>query len=178
MPRSPEPRPSAGTGTVRAGRTSAALTAETRAFLEHARRAHLATASATGQPHVVPVCFAVLDAHTIAFAIDDKPKAASRTLKRLRNLEENPRFALVADRWSESWRRLGYVLVSGTAARTSDARRRASAVRALRARYPQYREMGLDARRHEVVLLAIERVHAWGRIVARRASRGASAPSA
>jgi PPOX class probable F420-dependent enzyme len=112
----------------------------------------------------VPVCFAVLGARTLAFAIDDKPKAAGRTPKRLRNLDENPRFALVADRWSESWRRLGYVLVSGTASRARDVRRRAAAVRALRARYPQYVAMDLDAGRHEVLLLAIERVHAWGRI--------------
>ena len=168
MPRSPDARPRVGTAAARAGRSSAALTAETRAFLEEARRAHLATASAAGEPHVVPVCFAVLDVRTVAFAVDDKPKAANRTLKRLRNLDENPRFALVADRWSESWRRLGYVLVSGTAARATDPRRRGAAVRALRARYPQYREMGLDARRHEIVLLAIDRVHAWGRIAVRR----------
>ena len=96
MPRSPEARPGGGTAAARAGRTSTALTAETRAFLEEARRAHLATASAAGEPHVVPVCFAVLDVRTVAFAVDDKPKAANRTLKRLRNLDENPRFALVA----------------------------------------------------------------------------------
>ncbi|MBY0274438.1 TIGR03668 family PPOX class F420-dependent oxidoreductase, partial [Candidatus Binatia bacterium] len=142
------------------------LDRDTRAFVERARRAHLATASATAEPHVVPLCFAVLDARTLAFAVDDKPKPAGRTLKRLRNVAENPRFALVIDRWSEDWRRLGYVLISGRAQHEPDARRRASAVRALRARYPQYRAMDLDARRHQIVLLEVERVHAWGRIAA------------
>ena|GEM_PF-536715 len=161
----------APTGDSPAGRTSAALTVDTRAFLEQARRAHLATTSGRGAPHVVPVCFAVLDAHTLAFAIDDKPKAVGRTLRRVRNLEENPRFSLVVDRWSEDWRRLAYVLISGTAARASDARRCAAAVRALRRRYPQYRAMRLDPRTHDVVLLVIGRVHAWGRVGGARTKR-------
>jgi PPOX class probable F420-dependent enzyme len=156
---------------ARSGRSATALDAETRAFLETARRAQLATASAAGEPHVVPVCFAVLDARTLAFAIDDKPKAVGRALKRLRNIDENPRFALVVDRWSEDWRRLGYVLISGSAARATSAPRQAVAIRALRARYPQYRAMKLDARRHAVVVLRIERVHAWGRLAAARAIR-------
>lgn len=195
MPRSREPRRTApgaartrrpvrsAPGAASIGRTTTTLTRETRAFLGRARHGYLATASAAAAPHVVPLCFAVLDARTLAFAIDDKPKPAQRTLKRLRNLAENPRFALVVDRWSEDWRRLGYVLVSGRAAPSVDARRRAGAVRALRARYPQYRAMALDAHRHEIVLLEVERVHAWGRIVpsparmpGRRESSGGRSP--
>jgi PPOX class probable F420-dependent enzyme len=115
-------------------------------------------------PHVVPVCFAVVDPCTLVFAIDDKPKAAGRPLKRLRNLEENPRFALVVDVWDEDWSGLGYVLVSGRGSVVTDRARRSSAIGALRARYPQYVAMGLDAHRHPVVELAIERVHRWGRL--------------
>ncbi len=139
------------------------LTPELRAFLERARRAHLATASAAGEPHVVPVCFALLDDATLAFAIDDKPKAAGRKLKRLRNLDENPRFALVVDHWDEDWGRLGYVLVSGRAGELGDPTRRTLALQALRARYPQYVAMGLGER-HAIVALAIEGVHSWGRL--------------
>ena len=141
-----------------------ALSDQVRAFLARARRAHLATASADGAPHVVPVCFAVLDPGTLVFAIDDKPKAPGRALKRLRNLSENPRFALVVDHWDEDWRRLGYVLVSGRGALVADAVRRGAAVQALRARYPQYVAMSLDGARHAVVALAIEHVHVWGRL--------------
>jgi len=139
------------------------LSPEVRSFLERARRAHLATASADAVPHVVPVCFAVLDEATLAFAIDDKPKAPGRSLKRLRNLKVNPRFALVVDVWDEDWSRLGYVLVSGRGAEIADPPRRAFSVRALRARYPQYVAMGLGAG-HPVVALAIDRVHVWGRL--------------
>lgn len=120
---------------------------------------------------MVPICFALLGADTIVFAIDDKPKTPGRTLKRLRNLAENARFALVVDRWSERWRQLAYVLVTGRGAPLGDTRRRAAAVRALRRRYPQYRAMQLDAARHAVIALTVERVHAWGRLAARATPR-------
>jgi PPOX class probable F420-dependent enzyme len=139
-----------------------ALSRADRAFLESLRVARLATADGAGRPHAVPVCFAVLDERTIVFAVDDKPKARARPLKRMRNLAENPSFALVADRWDEDWSRLAYVLVRGRGATCADPARRAAAVAALRARYPQYVAMGLDAARHEVVELSVERVHRWG----------------
>jgi len=142
---------------------SARLTPELRAFLERARRAHLATASGDGAPHVVPVCFALLDDATVVFAIDDKPKAPRRKLKRLRNLDANPRFALLVDHWDEDWSRLGYVLVSGRAGELGDPARRTRALQALRARYPQYVAMGLGEH-HAIVALSIEGVHPWGRL--------------
>jgi PPOX class probable F420-dependent enzyme len=143
---------------------AAELSDEVEAFLSRARRAHLATSSRAGVPHVVPICFALLDRRRVAFAIDDKPKPAGQTLKRLRNLQENPHFALLVDHWDEDWTQLGYVLLAGAAAALLDAARAAAAVQALRARYPQYVAMDLDAARHAVIELAIERVHVWGRL--------------
>jgi len=143
----------------RAPQTS--LREEDRALLDASRVAHLATASRDGRPHVVPLCYAVLDENTLVFALDDKPKAAGRTLRRMRNLAENERFALVVDRWDESWNRLAYVLVEGTGALLEDDARGAGAIEALRARYPQYVEMGLRAGAHPVVELRIESVHRW-----------------
>lgn len=139
----------------------ATLTAEDRDFLERVRLGHLATADREGRPHVVPVCFAVLDERTLAFAVDDKPKAPGRPLKRLRNLAENDRFALVVDRWVEDWGRLAYLLLTGRGVPSSDTARCEAAVAALRARYPQYVAMGLDAARHTVVELRIQTVHRW-----------------
>lgn len=138
------------------------MTDAVRTFLEGARRAHLATASAGGAPHVVPVCFAVLDEETLVFAVDDKPKDRSRPLRRLRNLAENDRFALVVDRWDEDWDRLAYALLHGRGRPLPPSDRRRAAIDALRARYPQYVDMGLGASRHEVIELRVERVHTWG----------------
>jgi PPOX class probable F420-dependent enzyme len=140
------------------------LSPQARTFLEAARVAHLATASRAGEPHVIPVCFALVDEQTLVFAIDDKPKTAGRPLKRLRNLTENDRFALVVDRWSEDWGDLAYVLVSGRGALCTDRARLATAIDRLRGRYPQYVAMRLDAERHPVVELTIDRVHEWGRV--------------
>jgi PPOX class probable F420-dependent enzyme len=133
-------------------------------FLGSARVGHLATASASAVPHVVPVCFAVVDPRTITFAIDEKPKPVARPLKRIRNLGENPRFALTVDRWDEDWSRLGYVMIFGTAAPCADPARAAAAVRRLRERYPQYVSMGLAAGKHAVLELRVERIHSWGAI--------------
>jgi hypothetical protein len=82
----------------------------------------------------------------------------------VRNLLETGRFALVVDRWDENWSRLGYVLTRGRAALCVDPARQRAAIAALRARYPQYVAMDLDAARHAIVELAVERIHVWGRL--------------
>ena len=57
---------------------------EARARFVGARVARLATVSAAGVPHLVPVTFAVIG-ERIVFAIDDKPKSTTR-LRRLDNI--------------------------------------------------------------------------------------------
>jgi nitroimidazol reductase NimA-like FMN-containing flavoprotein (pyridoxamine 5'-phosphate oxidase superfamily) len=57
--------------------------------LRLARVARFATASSSGQPHIVPVTFAVSD-RIVVIAIDHKPKTTTN-LRRLRNIKENNR---------------------------------------------------------------------------------------
>ncbi|MGH6953150.1 MAG: TIGR03668 family PPOX class F420-dependent oxidoreductase [Alphaproteobacteria bacterium] len=133
-----------------------------RLFLEGRRVAHLATADAKGAPHVVPVCFA-LAGRTLYVAIDEKPKRRDvRSLKRLRNIRENPRVALVADRYDEDWARLGWVMVRGRAEILDDGPEYHEAQRRLRARYPQLRAMALEGL--PVIAIRIARTVAWGRL--------------
>jgi len=134
------------------------LSASELLFIERRRVAHLATADASGRPHVVPVCFAYLDG-CFYIAIDEKPKRSLR-LKRLRNIEENPRVALVFDRYDEDWSRLGWVMVLGTASVIEAGPEHERAVAALRQRYPQYRSMALEGR--PVVRVTVERATSWG----------------
>lgn len=96
--------------------TFPALADDHRRFLELQRIGYLATADAQGRPHVVPVCYAV-SRNWIYITIDDKPKRTdSGSLKRLRNIAENPAVAFVADRYDdEDWSRLGWVVVRGIA---------------------------------------------------------------
>ncbi|HJQ85066.1 MAG TPA: TIGR03668 family PPOX class F420-dependent oxidoreductase [Candidatus Binatia bacterium] len=140
----------------------ASWTAAARRFLEAHRVGHLATAGADGAPHVVPVCYA-LDDEALYFVADEKPKRGpARALRRLRNVDENPRAAVVVDDWDEDWTRLAWVLVRGPARVVTDPGGHAAALALLRRRYPQYREMPLDdPARNPIVRITPERVVSW-----------------
>jgi PPOX class probable F420-dependent enzyme len=90
-----------------------------RRFAE-ARVARLATVDRAGNPHLVPICFAVdTDNHndridTIYSAVDAKPKTTP-DLKRLRNIEHNPRVTLLVDHYEDDWTQVWWVRVDGTA---------------------------------------------------------------
>ena len=128
-------------------------------FLESRRIGHLATADADGAPHVVPVCFA-LSGEAAYITIDQKPKGNPRALKRLRNIADNYRVALVADRYDEDWSRLGWVMLRGRAEILEGGVEHDTAQQLLRGRYPQYREMQLAEL--PVIAIRIERATSWG----------------
>jgi PPOX class probable F420-dependent enzyme len=121
-----------------------------------ARIARLATAGAKGQPHAVPVCFAV-DGDAIYFAVDAKPKV-TRDLKRLRNIAANPAVSILVDHYEEDWSKLWWVRVDGTARTVTDAAESAKAIRMLADRYPQYR---LSFPAGPVVSISIARMTGW-----------------
>lgn len=107
--------------------------AEARRRFSRARVARLATVSATGVPHLVPVSFAVLGSR-IVFAVDHKPKTTNR-LRRLDNIRAQPAVCLLADVYDDDWARLWWARADGTAT-ILDAD--PDAVDALAARYPAY----------------------------------------
>lgn len=128
---------------------------EARSRFAGARVARLATADATGRPHLVPIAFA-LAGDTIYSAVDAKPKR-TRALRRLANVRANPAVSLLVDHWDEEdWSRLWWVRADGRgrvlAADDPEARR---AVELLRARYPRQRAAG------EVLAVAVERWSGW-----------------
>jgi PPOX class probable F420-dependent enzyme len=115
-------------------------------FIRAARLAHLATAGADGQPHVVPICF-VFDGKDFYSPIDEKPKRTSPAkLKRVTNIQANAQTALVIDRYSENWKRLAYILIRGKAKIVHRGTAHAEAVHRLRRKYPQYRQMAIHTR--------------------------------
>ncbi len=136
---------------------------QTRRFLERQPVAHLATADATGVPHVVPICFALMG-QTLYVAIDQKPKRGDvRRLRRLRNIAENPRVAVVADHYESDWTKLGFVLAHGSARILNEGDdEHAQAVAALRDKYPQYRSMALEGR--PMIAADIVSVTSWGQL--------------
>lgn len=133
--------------------------AKQRRFVERARVAHLATANRAARPHLVPICF-VLSSGLLYTAVDLKPKKqAVPDLRRLRNMAENPRAAVLVDRYGENWKRLAFVLLHGRASLADDREAR-RAIRLLRAKYPQYRAMALESR--PIIKVRLTSAYAWG----------------
>ena len=136
------------------------LAPHVRTFVEQRRVARLATADARGRPHAVTIVYALKGSH-LYFALDAKPKAVPpERLRRVRNIAQNPRVAVIVDDYREDWRRLAYVLLEGAAALLPDGVERDRALALLRAKYRQYRGSRLppDA---PVVRVTIHRAVAW-----------------
>lgn len=118
-----------------------------------ARVARLATVGADGNPHVVPICFA-LDGDTLYTAVDAKPKS-TRALRRLANIRANPRVEVVIDHYEDDWTRLWWVRLAGRARVVeSDPR----GLELLRAKYPQYRD---DPPPGPFVVVTVESRQEW-----------------
>ena len=141
-------------------RSTEALGEAERRFLADRRVGHLATADRLGNPHVVPVCFAVSGA-TLYVTVDEKPKREAR-LKRIRNIAENPAVAVVVDRYDEDWTRLGWVMLRGAAEILPSGKEHDEAQAALRRRYPQLAAMRISGL--AVIAVRIQRVSSWGEL--------------
>ena len=130
------------------------------AFLETQRAGRLATASGDGAPHVVPVCYAC-DGASLYIALDAKPKrVAPERLRRIRNILENPRVALVVDHYSDDWSQLAYLLIQGSAVLVRpEAAEHSRAIELLRDRYAQYLVMPIE--QQPVIAIRPTRVIAW-----------------
>lgn len=111
---------------------------ESRQRLGEARVARLATMSAEGQPHIVPITFAV-DHDVIYSAIDSKPKSTPH-LRRLSNIHANPRVAVLADHYDEDWSALWWVRADGMAAILASQAEMTAPAGLLAGRYSQYRD--------------------------------------
>ncbi len=133
-----------------------------REFLIAERVARMATADKSGAPHVIPICY-WFDGTHFYFAIDEKPKREKSTgLKRMRNIAENPKVAVVVDRYEDDWSQLAYVMVRGTAQIVDDNEEYMLVLRNLRDKYRPYRAMPLSPDRNPIVRINPERVNVWG----------------
>ena len=140
--------------------TMSAFTPKERALVDGQRVAHLATADLHGTPHVIPIVYACVG-DAVYFIVDDKPKRTHTELKRLRNIDQNSRVALVIDAYDEDWTSLAYLLIHGRAAVVVDRAEYARVLSALLERYPQYRSMALAFGSHPMVRIDRERTHLW-----------------
>ena len=129
---------------------------EATALLERSRVATLATVSADGSPHLVPVVFA-LDGIDIVTSVDGKPKTG-RVLARIENIARDPRVTLLAHHYEEDWSKLFWVRVDGRATLEEAGETFVRALDSLRNRYPQYESVDLTG---PVVRITIESTTTW-----------------
>lgn len=118
----------------------------------------LATADADGRPHVVPCTFVVDDAGRVAIGIDNKPKSTSSGLRRLRNIEANPRVSMIVDHYADDWSELWWARADGIASIEESGPAHSTCWHLLRGKYPQYRGQDLDG---PVIVVAIESWTGW-----------------
>lgn len=127
--------------------------------------ARLATSTPDGTPHLVPVVFALgarrpaeaTGADVIYTAVNAKRKTTQR-LRRLANLEHNPRASVLVDSYADDWTQLWWVRADGVAAIHRDGEVMRAAYRLLRAKYAQYQSVPLNG---PVIAIAVQRWASW-----------------
>lgn len=129
--------------------------AQARALFAAGRVAYLATASASGCPHLVPIVF-VVDGDHVYSTVDAKPKRTT-ALRRLANVRENASVALLVDHYDDvDWSALWWVRADGRGRVLEPERQEAQrAVALLRERYPQQETTGV------VLAVDVERWSGW-----------------
>lgn len=128
--------------------------------IARARVGHLATSDGT-RPSVVPVCFVLLG-DTLYQAIDAKPKSVSAgRLRRVKNVQANPKAALLIDQYVEDWRRLWWVLLQGRARLLATGPEQERAIKSLRRKYVQYRTTTPLTSNALVIALDVARLRHW-----------------
>lgn len=73
---------------------------------------YLATAASDLQPYVTPVVF-ILHNDNVYVPIDNKPKTVSAwDLKRVKNIQENPKVCFLIHHYDEDWTKLWFVMIT------------------------------------------------------------------
>ena len=116
----------------------------------------LATLDRVHGASLVPACYAI-DGDRLAIPIDSVKPKGSTALGRVRNLERDPRAALLIEHWDPvDWSRLWWVHV--LLVRTDEPEERVAArERGLRERYVQYR----DGPFVDILTFRIEKIGGW-----------------
>ena len=84
-------------------------------LIRPAKIAHLATADSSLQPYITPVVF-VIEKDKIFIPLDYKPKTvAFKQLRRVKNIQKNPKVAFQVDNYEDDWQRLWFILLMGYA---------------------------------------------------------------
>ncbi len=142
-------------------RTRHLLTTKVKSYLRESRVARLATINKDLMPHIVPFVFAN-DSSNIYFVIDRKTK--HEKLRRVENIERTGIATLLADKYSEDWEKLSFVMIRANANIVTNLSEKRRAARLLKQKYPQYSKGGYFPDRVEdatFVKLSPVRIAQW-----------------
>jgi PPOX class probable F420-dependent enzyme len=136
-------------------RRTAGFSKAAAALAEHERVCRLATVSADGQPHLVPVCHVVAGGKLYIGSGDDATK--------VRNIKANPHVTATVDLYSDHWASLKGVMVQGRARLIERGPAFMRARRRLYAKYPQYsKEAAISPSDSVVIEITPTHVFTWG----------------
>ncbi|HZT66717.1 MAG TPA: TIGR03668 family PPOX class F420-dependent oxidoreductase [Acidimicrobiales bacterium] len=127
-----------------------------RRLVAEARVGRLGTTGPTGQPHLVPCCFALV-ADAVYTAVDAKPKSTFE-LRRVRNIADRPEATLLVDHYEEDWSALWWVRLDCRARVVTDPGEEEAARRALTDKYEQYRRVPMPG---PVIALDVAGWRSW-----------------
>lgn len=118
-------------------------------IIDKARVARLATADPEEcKPHLVSVVF-IFDGKYYYIPIDEKAKRSKlENLKRVKNIQANPKVALLIDEYNEDWKSICFVMIQGNASLISNKEHQQNRLierihKLLYEKYPQYRDIGI-----------------------------------
>ena len=124
-------------------------------FVRWARVCRVATVSADGVPHAVPVCHVLAGQKLYVASGDDATK--------IRNLKANPRITVTVDEYSDHWDGLKGVMIQGHARLIARGPEFTRARARLYAKYPQYPKEAAIATSDSVIIeVTPTRVFTWG----------------
>ena len=136
-------------------RTQIKITGATAEFIRWARVSRVATVSAEGVPHAVPVCHVLAGQKLYFGSGDDATK--------VRNLKANPRITVTVDEYSDHWDALKGVMIQGHARLIARGPEFTRARARLYEKYPQYpKEAALATSDSVIIEVTPSRVFTWG----------------
>jgi PPOX class probable F420-dependent enzyme len=136
-------------------------------IIKKAKVARLATADLEYKPHLVPVVFVFdNDLNCYFIPIDEKTKRSGpENLKRVKNIQENPKVALLIDEYNEDWTKLYFIMIQGKASivggknlEQNEMQLLEKAHKLLCNKYPQYQKIGVG---DNLIMIRPHKVIAW-----------------
>jgi len=131
-----------------------------KSLIQDSRIAYLSTVSDRDHPHIVPICFVLLNQNFYSL-LDDKPKnVLLLKLKRVQNIISNPNVALIVNHYEDDWDKLWHILIKGNGSLVTNELERRAAVKSLKQKYRQYLQMDVDS--NPVIKIRPTSIVSWG----------------